>query len=139
MFYTVLSTKGGVGKTTIAQQLIAPYIHNKNHYKAEIIELDNNNNSNVLNEAQTQETKSLKLCKTENILLEKFMEVIAENKDVCIDVGGGDDTKTVLKALKELRLENEITFIIPVHFNTTLVSVKLVIEKVKQLKSSMRI
>ena len=48
MFYAVLSTKGGVGKTTIAQQLIAPYIHNKNGYKAEIIELDNNNNSNAI-------------------------------------------------------------------------------------------
>jgi MinD-like ATPase involved in chromosome partitioning or flagellar assembly len=114
MFYTVLSTKGGVGKTTIAQQLIAPYIHNKNGDKAEIIELDNNNKSNVLSEAETQEIKSLRLHETENILLEKFMEVIAENKDVCIDVGGGDDTKAVLKALKELRLENEITFIIPV-------------------------
>ena len=113
MFYTVLSTKGGVGKTTIAQQLIAPFIHNKNGDKAEIIELDNNNKSNVLNEAQTQETKTLRLHETENILLEKFMEVIAENKDVVIDVGGGDDTKAVLKALKELRLENEITFIVP--------------------------
>jgi len=113
MYYTILSTKGGVGKTTIAQQLIAPFIHHKNGYKAEIIELDNNNESNVLKQATTQFTKTLTLQNSEDILLEKFIDVV-NDKDVVIDVGGGDDTKAVLKAFKSNRIDDEAIFIIPV-------------------------
>ena len=114
MFYVVVSTKGGVGKTTIAQQVLAPFVYQKTNKKVEIIELDNNNKSNVLNDSEVLEVKPVELHKKDEVLLNKFMEVVAEDKDVVVDVGGGDDTKRVLEAFKELRLEDEITFFVPV-------------------------
>ena len=114
MFYVVVSTKGGVGKTTIAQQVLAPFVYQKTNKKVEIIELDNNNKSNVLNDSEVLEVKPVELHKKDEVLLNKFMEVVAEDKDVIVDVGGGDDTKRVLEAFKELRLEDEITFFVPV-------------------------
>ena len=114
MFYVVVSTKGGVGKTTIAQQVLAPFVYQKTNKKVEIIELDNNNKSNVLNDSEVLEVKPVELHKKDEVLLNKFMEVVAEDKDIIVDVGGGDDTKRVLEAFKELRLEDEITFFVPV-------------------------
>lgn len=113
MFYVVLSTKGGVGKTTIAQQVLAPAIHSKTKEKVEIIELDNNNKSDVL-ESEIEVIKSFRLNESDDVLLEKFMEVVAENKDVVIDAGGGDDTKKVLSAFEKLALQDEVKFFIPV-------------------------
>lgn len=113
MFYTVLSTKGGVGKTTIAQQVLAPAIYDKTKEIVEVIELDNNNKSDVL-ESKIETIKTYRLVESEDVLLEKFMDVIADEKDVVIDVGGGDDTKKILKAYEKLALQDEVKFFIPV-------------------------
>ena len=36
-------TKGGVGKSTVAMQVIAPYLHNKHKKKIRYIEIDDEN------------------------------------------------------------------------------------------------
>jgi len=90
--YMILNTKGGTGKTIFATQVLPAYFKKMdNNYNINIYEIDNNNKSNLANSKLN--FKTLNLQKAE----EGLQEADYNFQDVnIIDVGGGDDTKTVL-------------------------------------------
>lgn len=108
------STKGGVGKSTLAWHLMPAVFPG-----CSILEIDNNNISNIFN-------KSTVIAKSESITLEECASKLEEvcfdlldrsNNDVLvIDAGGGDDTLRVLKQIKELAIDEiaDVTYIVPI-------------------------
>ena len=101
--YVIPQTKGGVGKTTISGvDATLLYLKNPNQ-KINIFEIDDNNtskvNSNYIN------YQSLKLKDSEVVIDDiQFSSLSDDNVVNIIDCGGGNDTKLVLKKLKEIDL-----------------------------------
>ena len=101
----VVNTKGGVGKSFVATQILPLALNSSN---INIFELDNNNKttlkSNLIN------FKNLNTHDLDEIL---FDVSFADEVVNIIDAGGGDDTIEVITALSKNDVEID-TFVIPV-------------------------
>jgi len=106
MNLAVVNTKGGVGKSFVATQILPLALNSSNNIN--IFELDNNNKttlkSNLIN-FKNLNTKSL-----DEIL---FDVSFADEITNIIDAGGGNDTTEVITALAKNDVEID-TFVIPV-------------------------
>ena len=103
----VVNTKGGVGKSFVATQIL-PLALNNNNSNINIFELDNNNKttlkSNLIN------FKNLNTSNLDEILFDvSFSDEITN----IIDAGGGNDTIQVIEALAKNDVEIDY-FIIPI-------------------------
>lgn len=96
----VLGQKGGIGKTTISNHVL-PYLTSSNA----IIEIDNNNFSSIYTKSKQIRGQSVttKAKDLEKALNDADFDSFESN--IIIDVGGGDDTTKVIKAVKEIGLE----------------------------------
>lgn len=103
--YVVAQPKGGVGKTTVSQQLL-PALLKQNAENAEkkivIYEFDDNNaNRYIYSESSNIISKTLKVGKADNILEDLSLDILQTNDTIFIlDCGGSNDTHAVLEALK---------------------------------------
>lgn len=111
--FVVANTKGGVGKTTIASHILPEIFPG-----CEILEIDDNNQSNIFKESSfIKRFESIKVKECESKLEEITFKLLDETEEVLvIDCGGGNDTKDVLKSINELDLESlsQVTYIIPI-------------------------
>ena len=92
-------TKGGIGKTSISQN-IAPSFLNSGGVK--IIEIDNNNNS-LLSIAESKRVSGISLLASGSDL-DKAVDVavlttFGEGVSIVLDFGGGDDSKRAMEAV----------------------------------------
>ena len=112
MIYVTANTKGGVGKTTISTQVLP--LKKEKIEDINIYEIDNNNVSKLQN--SNLNFKNFNIKNTEDALNEVIFNTLLDNKKLnIIDSGGGDDTKNVIKKLKELQIDKQetINFVIP--------------------------
>jgi len=112
MMYIVVSTKGGVGKSTIATQVVAPLVYDITNEPVKVLEVDNNNVSDTLDSAIVKVssfTVADGIFETQKSLFEVF-----NNKQVVIDGGGGDDTNKLIESVTNLNIDDKCTFFIPV-------------------------
>lgn len=109
MVYCVVSTKGGVGKTTISRQIIPAILGN-----ASIIEIDDNNNTTDVftNSNLFKSQRSVRLHESEKALDEAIFSMMSNSNDLIIDAGGGNDTRAVIDIVKKSGLDT--TYIVPV-------------------------
>ena len=101
--HVIVQTKGGVGKTTVSG-IVATllYLQNQNK-KINLFEIDDNNNSKI--NSNYINYQSLKLKDSEIVIDDiQFSSLSDSNVTNIADVGGGNDTKIVLKKLKEIDL-----------------------------------
>jgi len=92
----VVNTKGGVGKSTVAQQVLVPYLFEKTGQPIKLVEIDELNfDSAVLNNSQIVDRTFLKLNQ-----LSDLAELLAED-NLVIDTGGNLSGEEVLKFLNE--------------------------------------
>ena len=108
-------TKGGVGKTTTSNVLSTILYLSNRDKKINLFEIDDNNiskiNSNYIN------YQSLKLKDSEIVIDDiQFSSLSDSNVTNIADVGGGNDTKIVLKKLKEIDLSG-LNYYVPVTDN----------------------
>lgn len=96
----VLSSKGGVGKSTITMQLIAPYLYKRDNKKVAFYEFDDEN-SDCLSYGGSQLTSREVVEVSTNILREKITDIIAKDESACFDIGGNKTTTTVVEALSQ--------------------------------------
>ncbi len=104
-------TKGGVGKSTVAMQVIAPYLFKKHGKKVTYIEIDDENNdsksftqTNIVNKRMLGTNKITEL--DEMILMD-------DNHEIIVDVGGNKTSTLVLDEIKKVGSFGNVKWIIP--------------------------
>ena len=108
-------TKGGVGKTTTSNVFSTVLYLSNQDKKINLFELDDNNVSNV--NSNYINHQSLKLKDSEVVIDDiQFSSLSDSNVTNIADVGGGNDTKIVLKKLKEIDLSG-LNYYVPVTDN----------------------
>ena len=104
-------TKGGVGKSTVAMQIIAPYLYKKHGKKIKYIEIDDeNNDSQSFTRTQIVDKKMLntnKLTERDELIL------MDDNHEVIVDVGGNKTSSLVLEEIKKVGSFGNVKWIIP--------------------------
>ncbi len=104
-------TKGGVGKSTVAMQVIAPYLYKRHGKKITYIEIDDeNNDSQSFTRTQIVNKKMLK---TNNITQLDEMILMDDNHEVIVDVGGNKTSTLVLEEIAKVGSFNNIKWIVP--------------------------
>jgi len=97
----VVSSKGGVGKSTVSMQLLTPYLFEYNNKKAiSYYEFDDENND-CLSYGDSKLTKREIVEVSSSILRDKITEIISKDETACFDVGGNKTTTMVLDAMAE--------------------------------------
>lgn len=109
----VANTKGGVGKTTISDHLL-PFLFPS----CEILEIDDNNSSNVFaNSKLIHKFESITVKDAESKFLEDIVFRLLDDTEqvLVIDCGGGNDTRKVIQQIMQLDLGAfaEVTYIVP--------------------------
>lgn len=110
MIYITINSKGGVGKSTLANQILPPYLFLKNYKKAKLIEIDDENNDSVIIdssdilEANTIHTKQIKT----------IDEIFIDDEDVIIDIGGNKTATIFLDEMKKIGEFDNVVWFIPV-------------------------
>ena len=108
----IVNTKGGVGKSTIASQIL-PVLFRNTDKKIRVYELDDNNRTYYQN--SKIEFNTLKTLKTEEVIDDVNIDLMLdENVINIIDAGGGNDTKAVLDGISKAELKG-LTYFIPVN------------------------
>ena len=104
-------TKGGVGKSTVAMQVIAPYLYKKHGKKITYIEIDDeNNDSQSFTRTNIVEKRMLgtnKITELDELIL------MDDNHEVIVDVGGNKTSSLVLEEIKKVGSFGNVKWIIP--------------------------
>jgi len=130
--FVLLSTKGGVGKSVISWHIL-PYLL-KGVFT--LFELDNNNNTSksfINSKILDKKVKTLNLDDGAKQLEEIVVSLMLDpDQKIIIDVGGGDDTRVILRLLQENNLIAQTKFIVPYMADFTQLS--NLFESIKMLK-----
>jgi len=124
----VVNTKGGVGKSTIASQVL-PILFRDTDKKIKVYELDDNNRTYYKN--SKIEFNTLKVSRTEDVIDDVNIDLMLdENVINIIDAGGGNDTKAVLDGIQKAELKG-LTYFIPLNddfeqFENTKLTIELI-------------
>ncbi len=103
--FIVLNTKGGVGKSTVSMQILAPFLYWKNgqNEKVNLIEFDDeNSDSETFSNSNIVEAKRYKI--SGNDLDGTLIDISLDNDNLIVDVGGNKTTTCILKSLSNTEL-----------------------------------
>jgi len=104
-------TKGGVGKSTVAMQVMAPYLYKKHGKRITYIEIDDeNNDSQSFTRTEIVDKRMLgtnKLTQLDELIL------MDDNHEVIVDVGGNKTSSLVLDEIKKVGTFDNVKWIIP--------------------------
>lgn len=109
----VLSTKGGVGKTTFTIQILAPYLNQKTKQKVPFFIGDTvNEDARVFNSDLFEISNSKFYLDKSN---DNFIQELALQKDCIVDVGGNQSSELFLKELedKSFLIDDDFVFFVP--------------------------
>jgi len=137
----VLSSKGGVGKSTIAMQIVAPFLYEKNNKeKINFYEFDDEN-VDLLSYGASNLSKRESIDVEEFVIMDKFVEILSRDEFCCIDVGGNKSTSLCLDVLNDCGMMNEIDLVlIPLlDGEQDAVNAKKVYTKLQEIHSSINI
>ena len=104
-------TKGGVGKSTVAMQVIAPYLYKKHGKKITYIEIDDENNDSK--SFTRTEIVNKKMLGTNRITELDELILMDDKHEVIVDVGGNKTSSLVLDEIKKVGSFGNVKWIIP--------------------------
>jgi hypothetical protein len=108
----ISQTKGGVGKSTVAMQVLAPYLYRRHKKPINYIEIDDENkDSNTFDRTRIVNKSILSTIKLSE--LDELVLMDSEH-EVIVDVGGNKITREVLKELKKVGTFDNIKWVIPI-------------------------
>jgi hypothetical protein len=108
----IISSKGGVGKSTISMQLITPYLFERNnnlpvnHYEFD----DENNDSSSFGASRLSLRNQINVASP--LLREDLADIFAKDESICLDVGGNKTTMKVIEALNESGMINFLDLVV---------------------------
>jgi len=96
-----ISSKGGVGKSTIAMQIITPYLFVHNDKKTiKYYEFDDENQDYLsFGGSDLSIRKSIDV--SDNFLREELVDIFSKDESICVDIGGNKTTTLALKAFRD--------------------------------------
>jgi len=104
-------TKGGVGKSTVAMQVIAPYLYKKHGKKITYIEIDDENNDS--RSFTRTEIVNKRMLRTNKLTDLDELILMDDNHEVIVDVGGNKTSSLVLEEIKKIGSFGNIRWIVP--------------------------
>lgn len=109
----VLSTKGGVGKTTFAIQVLAPYLNQKFKQKVPFFIGDTVNEDARIFNSELFEISNSKFYLDKNN--DNFIQELALQQSCIVDVGGNQSTELFIKEVedKSFLIDDNFVFFIP--------------------------
>lgn len=97
----VLSSKGGVGKSTIAMQVVTPYLYVHNNKRViKYYEFDDEN-KDYLSFRGSSLSERANIEVNDNFLRDEITEIFSQKESLCVDIGGNRTTTLALKVFKE--------------------------------------
>jgi len=102
----VISSKGGVGKSTVSMQLVVPYLFEKNgftpisHYEFD----DENNDSSSFGASALSTRRQVSV--SSPLLREELAEIFSQDDSICLDIGANKTTMTLTEALNDSGMIN---------------------------------
>jgi len=108
----VISSKGGVGKSTISMQLITPYLYEKNGKKAITHYEFDDENSDSSSYAASNLSVRHQLNVSSPLLREELAEIFALDEMMCLDIGANKTTMTLIEALNDSGMINFLDFVV---------------------------
>ncbi len=108
----VISSKGGVGKSTISMQLVVPYLFKRNnselisHYEFD----DENNDSSSFGASTLAKRKQVSV--SSPLLREELAEIFSKNESICLDIGANKTTMTLIEALSDSGMINFLDLVV---------------------------
>jgi len=108
----IISSKGGVGKSTISMQLITPYLFEKNnntpvsHYEFD----DENNDSLSFGASKLSLRNQINVASP--FLRDDLADIFSKDESICLDVGGNKTTMKVIEALNESGMINFLDLVV---------------------------
>jgi len=104
----VVSSKGGVGKSTVSMQIVAPYLYEKNNKQPiSFYEFDDENVDSLSYGASNLTNREV-IDVEDFIIMEKFIEILSKDEFACIDVGGNKSTSLCLNTISDCGMVSEI-------------------------------
>jgi len=97
----IISSKGGVGKSTVAMQLVVPYIFEKNaetpisYYEFD----DENNDCSSFGASVLSKRKQISV--SSPLLREELAAIFSQDESICLDIGANKTTMTLIEALHD--------------------------------------
>lgn len=108
----VLSSKGGVGKSTLAMQVITPYLYEKNmKNKINFFEFDDEN-IDLLSYGGSNLSSRTAIDVEEFVIMDKFIEILSKEQYCCIDVGGNKSTTLCIDTLNDCGMIDEVDLVV---------------------------
>jgi cellulose biosynthesis protein BcsQ len=108
----ILNAKGGVGKSTVAMQVVVPYLYRKNNNQPiEYYEFDDENEDSK-SFVNSKLTKSSQIKVQESNLRDSVTDVVLSDNSACIDVGANKTTNYFLTSLIDSGMIHAIDLIV---------------------------
>jgi len=109
MIFISINSKGGVGKSTLANQILPAYLFLKNEKKTRLIEIDDENeDSKDLEHSGILEIESIKTNK-----IKEIDEIFILDDDVIVDIGGNKTATIFLDEMRKINEFEEVVWFIP--------------------------
>lgn len=96
----VISSKGGVGKSTVSMQLIVPYLFEKSQEVVSHYEFDDEN-SDSSSFGASHLSKRAQISVASPLLRETLATLLAKDESICLDIGANKTTMTLIEALDD--------------------------------------
>jgi cellulose biosynthesis protein BcsQ len=108
----VVSSKGGVGNSTLAMKLVTPYLYQKNgNEPIEYYELDDENRD-YLSFGDSQLSYRRELIVDTPIFREELIKLFRSDKSTCIDIGSNKNSSIVIDALDDSGMLNFVDLVV---------------------------
>lgn len=104
----VVSSKGGVGKSTVSMQVVAPYLFEKNNNSPISFYEFDDENVDSLSYGGSKLTQREAIDVEDFVIMDKFMEILSLDQFCCIDVGGNKSTTLCLNTLEDCGMLSQI-------------------------------
>lgn len=137
----VVSSKGGVGKSTVSMQVVTPFLYEKNDgEKISFYEFDDEN-IDSLSYGGSVLSKRESIDVEEFVIMDKFLEILSQDEYACIDVGGNKSTTLCLDTLNDSGMISQIDLaIIPLlDGEQDAINAQKVYKRLKELDSDIKI